>query len=125
MLELLVVLFILLPLVFGGIELARAVSVRAALDSGVGVAARAISLDPGQWDWAVGVINDTVNQNIFGSGGVELPVTVSITPDIGTLNFSDHFCLVGETHFTPDIPFISNTRILIRVQHCGIVEEIN
>jgi hypothetical protein len=124
MLEVLVVLFILIPLVFGGIELSRAVTVRAALDSGVAVAARAISLDPGQWAWAVGVVNDTVNQNIFGTGGVE-PVSVTISPALGSLSFGDPFCLTGETHFTPDIPFLSNTRILIRVQHCGIIEEID
>lgn len=132
MLEVLVVLMILIPLIFGGFELSRAVSVRAALDSGVGVAARAISLDTsaGQWVWAVGVVNDTVDQNVFGTTGVEA-VSVYATNsggspiDITSLGFSDPFCIVGETHFTPDIPFLTGARILIRVRHCGIIEEVN
>jgi hypothetical protein len=132
MLEILLVLFILIPLIFGGIELSRAVSVRAALDSGVGVAARALSLDnsSGQWSWAVSVVNDTVSQNVFGSSGVEAISVYATniggsTPiDITGLSFGDPFCIVGETHFTPDIPFLTTTRILIRTRHCGIIEEI-
>jgi Flp pilus assembly protein TadG len=132
-LEILLVLFILIPLVFGGIELSRAVSVRAALDSGVGVAARALSLDnsSGQWIWAAVMVDTTVQQNVFGSTGVEVvnvyatTITGSTPIDITNLGFSDPFCIVGETHFTPDIPFLTNQRILIRVRHCGIIEEIN
>ena len=47
--ELLLILLILVPLLLGGIELARGVGIRQALDSGTGVATRALSLDPGQW----------------------------------------------------------------------------
>ncbi|MBU4353053.1 MAG: pilus assembly protein, partial [Nanoarchaeota archaeon] len=76
-LEFLLVLMILVPLLFGGIELARGVGIRHALDSGVGVATRALSLDPAQWNWSVSVINQTVSGNPLGGGSVSA-VTVTV-----------------------------------------------
>jgi Flp pilus assembly protein TadG len=132
MLEILLVLLILIPLIFGGIELSRAVSIRSALDSGVAVAARTLSLDPSQWAWASGVVNDSVDQNVFGSAGVEKPITLFAADscssdtaiDITALSFGDSFCLIGQTHFTPDIPFLTTTKIRIRVCHCGLIEKL-
>ena len=58
--ELVLVLLILIPLLLGGIELARGVGIRQSLDSGTGIATRSLSLDPTQWVWATSIINQTL-----------------------------------------------------------------
>ena len=132
-LEMLLVLLILVPLLFGGIELARGVGIRHSLDSGVGVASRAISLDPSQWDWAVQVIEDSVNNNVLGGGSATTP-SVQVFNDAGTaltsgqlaaLGFGETFRLQAETTYTPWLPLITGggQGITIRVSHWGIVEK--
>ena len=64
-LEMLLVLIVLVPLFFGGIELARAVSIRHSLDSGVFVATRAISLNPTDTAYAQTLVQDALTNNIF------------------------------------------------------------
>ncbi|MBC8504339.1 MAG: pilus assembly protein [Chloroflexi bacterium] len=132
-LEMLLVLLILVPLLFGGIELARGVGIRHSLDSGVGVAARAISLDPSQWSWATQVIEDSVTNNVLGGGTASTP-TVRAFNDAGTqlnsgqlaaLGFGETFRLQAETTYTPWLPLITGggQGITIRVSHWGIVEK--
>ncbi|MBC8507900.1 MAG: pilus assembly protein [Chloroflexi bacterium] len=132
-LEMLLVLLILVPLLFGGIELARGVGIRHSLDSGVGVAARAISLDPSQWSWATQVIEDSVTNNVLG-GGTASPPTVQVFNDAGTeltsgqlaaLGFGETFRLQAETTYTPWLPLVTGggQAIAIRVSHWGIVEQ--
>ena len=132
-LEMLLVLLILVPLLFGGIELARGVGIRHSLDSGVGVAARAISLDPSQWNWAVQVIEDSVTNNVLGGGSATTP-SVQVFNDAGTaltsgqlaaLGFGETFRLQAETTYTPWLPLITGggQEITIRVSHWGIVEK--
>ena len=132
-LEMLLVLLILVPLLFGGIELARGVGIRHSLDSGVGVAARAISLDPSQWNWAVQVIEDSVTNNVLGGGTATTP-TVRVFNDAGTeltsgqlaaLSFGETFRLQADTTYTPWLPLVTGggQAITIRVSHWGIVEQ--
>ena len=131
-LEMLLVLLILVPLLFGGIELARGVGIRHSLDSGVGVAARAISLDPSQWDWAVQIIEDSVTNNVLGGGTATAP-SVQVFNNAGTaltsgqlaaLGFGETFRLQAATTYTPWLPLVSGggQEITIRVSHWGIVE---
>jgi hypothetical protein len=136
-LEILLVLIILIPLIFGGIELSRGVAVRAALDSGVGVAVRALSIDPTQWGWSANVVATTVAQNVFGSAGlgtVHLEAYDSadqLISDPGNnlqnLPYGTPFCLVGWVNYSPVIPLLtlSPGYIPIRVRHCGIIERID
>ncbi|MBU2609857.1 MAG: pilus assembly protein [Chloroflexi bacterium] len=129
-LEFLLVLMILVPLLFGGIELARGVGIRHALDSGVGVAARALSLDPTQWSWANSVISQAVSGNPLGGGSVSA-VTVTaynaggsaITSGaLASLPFGAAFRLAASVTYTPIIPLVGRQTVTIRVSHWGIVE---
>lgn len=129
-LEMLVVLMILIPLIFGGFELARGVAVRSSLDSGVGVAVRALSLDPGQWNLAKGFVHDFVVDNVLGGVDPEsivIQATSSACSDtdvacLNSLNFGDPFCLTGKADFTPDIPLMTTSVIHIEVEQCSIME---
>jgi hypothetical protein len=129
-LEILIVLLILIPLIFGGIELSRGVAVRAALDSGVGVAVRTLSIDPTQWDWSANVVATTVAQNVFGCTGCTVHLAAynsdgdQINEGIGSLTYGEPFYLEGWVVFTPDIPLITLAPITIRVRHYGIIERI-
>jgi hypothetical protein len=134
MLEILIVFIFLIPLIFGGIELSRGVAVRAALDSGVGVAARALAVDPTQWSWAGIVVTQTVEQNVFGMAGIGEPhleaydsAGVQIDGDISLLSYGAPFYLVGWATYTPEIPLISLSPVsmTIRVRHYGVIERMN
>jgi Flp pilus assembly protein TadG len=131
-LEFLLVLMILAPLLFGGIELARGVGIRHALDSGVGVATRALSLDPTQWSWAATVISQSVTGNplgggagttnapvvkVYNAGGTEISATT-----LASLPFGSAFRLAASVTYTPDVPLVGGQMVTIRVSHWGIVE---
>jgi Flp pilus assembly protein TadG len=130
--ELILVLPILLMLIFGGLDFARAVALHDALNSGVGIATRALSLDPSQWTWASATVRAEVANNVFGIAGIG-PVTMIVSGEDGStlsagqlssLGFGDTFCLQGGATFTPAVPFLSNTPVPISARHCGIVERM-
>jgi len=129
-LELILVLMILVPLLFGGIELARGVGIRHALDSGVGVATRALSLDPSQWSWATSVINQAVTGNLLGGGSVSTPVVTVYNAGgsaisagaLASLPFGAAFQLEAVVTYTPEITLVGGQTITIRVSHWGIIE---
>ena len=130
-LELILVLMILVPLLFGGIELVRGVGIRHALDSGVGVATRALSLDPSQWSWATSVISQAVSGNPLGGGSVSA-VTVKVynaggseisSSALAALPFGSAFRLEASGTYTPEITLVGGQTITIRVAHWGIVEK--
>jgi Flp pilus assembly protein TadG len=134
MLEILIVMIFLIPLIFGGIELSRGVAVRAALDSGVGVAARALAIDPTQWDWAAAMVDATVQQNVLGTAGIGTvhleaynSAGAQIDRDIRTLSYGAPFSLVGWATYTPEIPLISLSppSMTIRVRHYGVIERVD
>ncbi len=128
--ELVLVLMILVPLLLGGIELARGVGIRHSLDSGTGIATRTLSLDPTQWNWATSVINQAVTDNILGGGSVSV-VTIHVYNASGTqitsaalaaLPFGSTFRLEASCTYTPSIPLAGGEAVTIRVSHWGIVE---
>jgi len=129
-LELILVLMILVPLLFGGIELVRGVGIRHALDSGVGVATRALSLDPSQWSWATSVINQAVTGNLLGGGSVSTPVVTVYNAGgsaisagaLASLPFGAAFQLEAVVTYTPEITLVGGQTITIRVSHWGIIE---
>jgi Flp pilus assembly protein TadG len=126
-LELVLVLPVLLLLIFGGLDFARAVALHDALNSGTGIATRALSLDPSQWSWADGTVRAEVSNNVFGTAGIG-PISYSITTSSGkplaNLSFGDTFCLTSSSSFTPAVPFIAGGPIPISSRHCGIVERM-
>ena len=128
--EMLLVLLILVPLLLGGIELARGVSIRHSLDSGTAVAIRALSLDPSQWAWSTSVINQAVTGNILGGGSVSA-VTMRIynaggtqisASDLAALTFGASFRLEASCTYTPWLPLVGGQAVTIRVSYWGIVE---
>jgi Flp pilus assembly protein TadG len=128
--ELVLVLLILVPLLLGGIELARGVGIRHSLDSGVEVATRALSLDPTQWTWATNTISQAVQQNILGGGSVGA-VSVKVytsggaqisSAPLATLPFGSSFRLEASCTYTPEIALVGGQAVTIRVSHWGIVE---
>jgi Flp pilus assembly protein TadG len=130
--ELVLVLPILLMLIFGGLDFARAVALHDALNSGTGIATRALSLDPSQWAWADTTVRAEVLNNVFGIAGVG-PVSLTATGENGSalsagqlanLTFGTTFCLQGSSSFTPAVPFLANTTVPINARHCGIVERM-
>jgi Flp pilus assembly protein TadG len=130
--ELILVLPILLMLIFGGLDFARAVALHDALNSGTGIATRALSLDPAQWPWAVTTIRAEVTNNVFGTAGIG-PVSITATGEDGSvlsagqlanLSFGSTFCLQGSASITPAVPFLSNSTVPISARHCGIVERM-
>jgi Flp pilus assembly protein TadG len=134
MLEMLIVLVILIPLIFGSIELSRGIAARAALDSGIGTAVRALAVNPSNWGWATGYVASTVAQNVFGDVGLG---TVFITAsqsngdplqpaELAALTYGSIFCLEGSVEYLPMVPLMSFTDpITIKVKHCGVVERVN
>jgi Flp pilus assembly protein TadG len=127
-LEMLLVLMVLLPLFFGGIELARAVSLRSALDGGVFVATRAISLNPTDTAYAQSLVQDAVNNNVFRGG-----TTANL--NLGTITWDAVTCATGKTlgcrfdytatiDYTPWLPLIGGQKITINIRHHGIVEKL-
>jgi hypothetical protein len=133
-LEILIVLIFLIPLIFGAIELSRGVAVKSSLDSGVGLAVRALSVDPTNWGWATGLVATTVAQNVFGNTGLGT-VHVEAFDTSGTqlsqgqfaaLSFGAGFYIEAWVEYTPDIPLLNLTPsyITIRARHYGIIERI-
>jgi len=129
-LELLLALLILIPLVFGGIELSRGVDIRQSLESGTFIAARGLSLEPDGWSWALSTIQSSLNTNVLGGGSVSA-ATVKIYNDNGTeitssalnaLTFGSPFRLESTVTYTPDIPIVGGIPITIRVSHRSLVE---
>ena len=129
-LELLLVLFILVPLLFGGIELARGVSLRHSLSSGVLVAVRSLSLEPTTWSWSNTVIHQSISENVLGSGNASIPTIQAYSSSGGAISpatlaglpFGTPFRLEASLNYTPDIPLLGGTPITIRVSHWSIVE---
>ncbi len=126
--EALLVVMLMALLIFGGIELSQGVAVRQALDSGTAAAARALSLDPGQWTFASGIIQQSLDQNVMGR---QVAVTLKVYDSAGTTRtaawlagsaFGTAFILEASAPFDADIPFLENGPVTIRVRHWGIVE---
>lgn len=126
--EVLLVLMILVLVVFGGIELSRGVAIRQSLDGSTGMAVRALSLDPSQWDYAKSMIQEATNQNVMGGNTA---TTLQVFDAAGTerssawlsgSSFGTTFILEATAPFQADIPFLSEALFTIRVRHWGIVE---
>jgi len=134
-LEILIVLIFLIPLIFGAIELSRGVAVKSSLDSGVGLAVRALSVDPSNWVFARDAVINVVNQNVFGTTGLDnwtfTAYDSSGTPldqaEFAALTYGAGFYIESAVEYTPQIPLLSLTPTLItlRARHYGIIERIN
>ena len=126
--EALLVLMLLVLVIFSGFELSRGIALRQALDSGAGIAVRALSLDPSQWAIASQILQQAVDQHVVGGqSGINLQVydTGGNPRNEAWLSgspFGTTFILEASAPFQADIPFLLNPGITIRVRHWGIVE---
>lgn len=129
-LELLLALLILVPLLFGALELARGVTLRHALDSGVGVAVRALSLTPDEWGRAQTLVQDALDNNLLGvdgTGALTLQAYNSaggsLSPaGLSALAFGETFCLEARADFTPLLPLVGGQTVSMRARHCATME---
>lgn len=125
-LEMVLVLMVLIPLLFGSIELVRAISIRHALDAGAFTAARAVSLNPDDLTYPYSVVTDAVNQNVFGGGSIAdfNPGTISwgTCPEGHVLGC--RFTYTASLKYSPWIPLVGGQQITITVRHHGIVEKL-
>jgi Flp pilus assembly protein TadG len=134
-LEILIVLIFLIPLIFGAIELSRGVAVKSSLDSGVGLAVRALSVDPSNWTWAANTVTQTVARNVFGTAGLSnYTFTAYDSSDnplspvqFTALNYGAGFYIEATVRYTPEIPLLNLSPVFItlRARHYGIIERIN
>jgi hypothetical protein len=126
--ETLLALMVLALVIFGGVELARGVAIRQALDSSAGAAVRALSLDPSEWSYARDLVQAGADANVMGE---EIPVTLRVLDADGTARsatwlsgspFGTGFLLEASAPFQADIHFLSEPLLTISVRHWGIVE---
>ncbi|GEM_PF-3051554 len=131
-LEVLIVLILLIPLIFGAYEISRGVAVKSSLDSGVGIAVRALSVDPTNWGFAANAVSNTVAQNVFGVSGLgpvnfEAYTSTGVRlyqADFAALVFGDGFYIEAWVQFSPEVPLLPLAPITLRARHYGIVERV-
>ncbi len=128
--EMVLVLPILMMLLLGAFELARGIAAHHALDSGVATAARGLSIDPTQYDWAETAIRNSVGGNVLcaGLGGA---VTVRLTDAHGAalsadalsaLAFGTPFWVEADIPFTAAVPFLALPGRTIAAAHTEVIE---
>lgn len=129
--EVLLVLLILLPVLFGAFSLAQGITIKHALDVATEKAARVLSINPADYEYAVSLIRTEVNQGLLGTGHGEQVVVrlydavtgVEISPaDLDAAGFGYRFAVEAEVSWQPAIPFLSNPARVLRAMHFGIVE---
>jgi len=102
--EMLLVMLILLPLVFGGLEFARAASLKHSLGVGAWAAARHLSLDP----WDESGAEDLVRQAVANAlGGDPDAVRVTFTFDSPTRSFGSRLTVHAEMDYQALVPFLN------------------
>jgi len=105
--EMLVVLLLLVPLVWGGLRLTQGVGARHALDTATATAARHIALDPGAWESALIRVQAGVDGALLGPvGPVTCQVTAAGVPVVPTgLAFGTPFAVTCSVPFSGQLPF--------------------
>ena len=114
---LITVLFV--TLIFGGLELARAVSLKQALDRGAFEGARYLATHadlPG----ASAVAKSAVGNAILGGD----PTKATVTSDwvAGLTGYGDSFCLTVSYATTIQLPLVSSTARTLSARHCTVYE---
>ena len=111
---------LLILLLLGGLELARAASLRLALGDGVWHAARYLAVyDPWNEGQAEQIVRDAVAANALGGEPSGVVVVVS---DDGGRSFGHLITVEAEMDFTPLIPFLTPREVTLRAGHSLLVE---
>lgn len=118
--ELVLLLPVLLLLVVGGLEMARAASLRVALGDGAWRAARYLSIhDPYGDAQAVAIVREAVAANALGGDPAAVSVLVS---DDGGRAFGNVVRVRAEAEFCPLVPFLTPGCVTLRAEHSLMVE---
>mgnify|MGYP005811875657 CR=1 FL=1 len=144
-LEMLLVLLVLVPLLFGGYELARAISIRQALDAGTDLAAQAMGTFPTRPDYAEQLIRDQLNASALcpscGNSAalrwcvsvnqgpcVTAPTAADLAPMFETCNLYEPddwygcpFYIKAQLPFRMSVPFVPLAPITLSTGYHGVV----
>jgi hypothetical protein len=125
--EFMIVLLVLLPLLFGAIELGQGVTLKHSLDTGTSLAVRRLTINPAETIAAEDLIQQAVDDNVLGGGPT---VTVRYYDEWGqispaamaSLPFGARFSVESCLDFQASVPLISLGGRTITVRHHGVVE---
>jgi len=118
--EMMLLLPVLTLLVLGGLELARAATLRMALGDGAWRAARYLSIrDPWDGARATDIVEDAVAHNALGGDPSSVNVTVS---DDGGRAFGDVVTVHATVEACPMIPFLTGGCVTLHAEHSLQVE---
>lgn len=102
---------------FGAVEMARAISVKHALDVGTYRAARYLSLVPSDQAMARHMIQSELDANVLGGAG-----SVLMTVDMPSQSFQTVFSVTAQVPYQPVIPLMLFTPKTLRVTHAQSIE---
>ena len=105
---------------FGGVELARGIALRNALDTGTWEAARYLSVTPGDWAGADNIIRQSVSNSPLGSAYAP---QVSVSVNMPSSAFSSPFSVRASVPFQATIPLVGGlTQRTIQTEHTLRIE---
>jgi len=129
--EILLVLLVLLPILFGAFSLAQGIILKHNLDVSVEKAARVLSVNPSDYNYAEYLIRSEVDGGLLGAGygqRVVIRLYDAVThaeissADLAGAGFGYRFVVRAEVPWRADIPFLSSGPQTISVLHFGMVE---
>ncbi len=131
--ELLLILFIFVVLIFGAFGLGQGIALRHALDVATEKAARLLSINPGDFATAEGLVRREVDASVLG-GGYGAAVSLGLFDadtnapisdlDLAQAAFGYRFGVQASVPFLADVPFVNLTPRTITVAHYGLVDRI-
>jgi Flp pilus assembly protein TadG len=116
--EALLITVLLVTLTFGGIELARAVALKQALDRGAFEGARYLATR-GDVAGAAGLVRNAVSNAILG--GDPAAVSIDTTWSAGT-TYGDTVCVTASYPVTLDMPLVAVVARTLQATHCTVYE---
>ena len=119
--ETLFALIILAMLIFGGLELGRAYTIKHSLDAGAYQAARYLSLHPTDTATAISLVKNQVRSNL-GSGVAD---AVQVTVNMPSSTFQSVFTVRATVTYIPvvRIPFVTTEATTLQSEYTQAVEK--
>ena len=131
--ELLLILFVFVVLIFGAFGLGQGIALRHALDVATEKAARLLSINPGDFGTADALVRREVDASVLGGGygsAVSLGLFDADTNapisdlDLAKAAFGYRFGVQASVPFLADVPFVNLTPRTITAAHYGLVDRI-
>ncbi len=131
--EILLILFIFVVLIFGAFGLGQGVALRHALDVATEKAARLLSINPGDFATADALVRREVDGSVLG-GGYGSAVSFGLfdadtgaaigAGELARAAFGFRFAVQASVPFLADVPFVNLTPRTITVAHYGLVDRL-